>query len=469
MPKNPQKTAVIYARISKDEQGTFSGVERQRQDCLDLAQQRGLQVTQIYIDNDISAYSGAVRPQYRRMLEELQTRKPDYVIAWHTDRLHRHPKELEEYIELTDKADASTLTVKAGELDLSTPSGKAVARTLGAWARFESEHKSDRIKRKKLQLAKDGRYVGGPVPYGYSKLPDKTLVLHPEESKDVAKAFKRFLNGASIDSIVRDFNSRGLKTRRGLEWNHTAMRNMLKRATYAGKSTHQGQVIGDGLQPAIVSEADWLAACQILQDPSRRRNAESKVRRLLAGIVQCAECGTPMKGSTRSSKAAVKNKDYYKCPSRGYGHSFQTADPIDTMITELVLERLSDNDVRRKLSAPDNPERVAELQTELVTLRSRLEQASESFAEGLIEKSQLATITATLRGKIQGAQNELATLSSGSAVPPVDDGEIRGWWEKASIEARRAVIKSMMAITLSPVKVSAPRRFDPRRVVIDWK
>lgn len=469
MPENPQKTAVIYARISKDELGTFSGVDRQRQDCIQLAEQRGLDVVQVYVDNDVSAYTGAVRPQYRRMLAELADRKPAYVIAWHTDRLHRHPRELEEYIDATERNGASTLTVKAGELDLSTPSGRAVARTLGAWARFESEHKSDRIKRKKLQLAKDGRFVGGPVPYGYTKLPDKTLVLHPEESKDVAKVFSRFLNGASIDSMVRDFNSRGLKTRRELEWNHTAMRNMLLRATYAGKSTHQGKVIGEGQQPAIVSEADWLAAGRILSDPTRRRNAESKVRRLLVGIVRCQECGSPMKGSVRASTSAIRNKEYYKCPTRGTGHSFQTAAPIDELITELVLERLSNDDVRRKLSAPENPERAAELQTELVVLRGRLDQASESFAAGLIEASQLATITATLRGKIQGAQNELAAHSAGSAVPSVDDGDIRVWWDRASIESRRAVIKSMMTITLSPVKVSAPRRFDPRRVVIDWK
>lgn len=117
--------------------------------------------------------------------------------------------------------------------------------------------------------------MGDPVPYGNECLHDKSLVLLPEQFKDVENAYRDFLNGVSIGSIVDDFNEHGLP------WNHTAMRNILKRATYAGKSAHQGKLIGDSKTPAIVSEADWLASCQILADPTRRRNAESRVRWLL--------------------------------------------------------------------------------------------------------------------------------------------------------------------------------------------
>lgn len=285
-----------------------------------------------------------MRPEYRRLLAELLQLNPAAIIAWHTDRLHRHPRELEEYIDFTEKHGATTLTVKAGDLDLSTPSGRAVARTLGAWARFESEHKSDRIQRKKLQLAKDGKYVGGPIPFGYQRLPGEGLSLHPTEAPDVAEVFRKFLAGASIGSLVRDFNERNIKSRRGLPWNSTTMRNLLLRATYAGKATHRGEIVGDAEAPAIVTESDWLAAGRILNDPARRRNVESKVKHLLAGLIHCGHCGAPMKSSSRSSKTQITNKIYYKCPTRGYGHSFQTAEPIDAMVRELVIERLSDPD-----------------------------------------------------------------------------------------------------------------------------
>jgi DNA invertase Pin-like site-specific DNA recombinase len=61
------------------------------------------------------------------------------VLAWHTDRLHRSPKELETYIDLCEPRGVVTRTVRAGELDLATASGRMVARQLGAVARYESE------------------------------------------------------------------------------------------------------------------------------------------------------------------------------------------------------------------------------------------------------------------------------------------------------------------------------------------
>lgn len=139
------------------------------------------------------------------------------------------------------------------------------------------------------------------------------------------------------------------------------------------------------------------------------------------------------------------------------------------MVTEFALARLSDDDARTRLSAPQNMKRVIQLQTELVVLRGLLDQASNAFAEGLIQASQLVTITASLRHQTQAAQNELAALSSGSAVPPVEVGNIRDWWENASIESWRAVIQAMMDISIKAVNITAPRHFDPWGVEVVWK
>jgi site-specific DNA recombinase len=100
----------------------------------------------VHTDNDVLAYSGKQRPGYRALLGDLQAGHSG-VIAWHTDRLHRSPGELEEHIHICERHKVITQTVKAGELDLSTASGRAVARTLGVWARFEVEHKSERTRR----------------------------------------------------------------------------------------------------------------------------------------------------------------------------------------------------------------------------------------------------------------------------------------------------------------------------------
>src|SRR6188472_1918464 len=121
----------IYCRISDDRVGAGLGVERQRQDCQTLAESRGWTIQQVFTDNDLSAYSGRPRPGYRAMLAAANRTEADAIVAWHSDRLHRSPVELEEFIAVCEEHQLRVVTVQSGAIDLSTPSGRMVARMLG--------------------------------------------------------------------------------------------------------------------------------------------------------------------------------------------------------------------------------------------------------------------------------------------------------------------------------------------------
>lgn len=119
------------------------------------------------MDNDLSAYSGKARPEYERLLEDMRSGRIDAVVAWHPGRLHRSPRELEDFVDVVEKAGATVETVAAGAVDLSTPSGRMVARMLGAASRYESEHKAERVRRKHMELAERGIPTkGGHRPFG---------------------------------------------------------------------------------------------------------------------------------------------------------------------------------------------------------------------------------------------------------------------------------------------------------------
>ncbi|MGO1266876.1 MAG: hypothetical protein ACTMIY_09625 [Microbacterium gubbeenense] len=49
---------VVYLRISEDRTGAEAGVDRQRQDCLEMCARLGINDPAVFMDNDISAYSG---------------------------------------------------------------------------------------------------------------------------------------------------------------------------------------------------------------------------------------------------------------------------------------------------------------------------------------------------------------------------------------------------------------------------
>jgi DNA invertase Pin-like site-specific DNA recombinase len=430
----------------------------------------GWDVARVFVDNDISAFSGKARPAYKQLLEAMAAGSVQTVICWHTDRLHRSPRELEDYIEISERRGVTTQTVKAGDLDLSTPSGRANARSLGVWARYESEHKSERIIRKKVELAQAGKFSGGPVPFGW-RIENKsdTPEIVEEDAAEIRKAIAAIIAGASIGSIVKDLNGRGVPTRRGQRWTSTSVRNLLLRPTNAGLTAYKGEIMKEkSTFPAIITDDEWRTVKAIVTNPARRSQTDSRIRHLLAGLLRCGTCGAAMKTSSRGGGVG-SSKFYYKCPTTGTGHAFQTAEPVEHLVTETVLARLSDPAVLARLNGPDDQRVQQSLQSEASVLRGRMDEAAESFADGLITRKQLEAINVRVGGKLEEIEQELALAARSSVVPVSAGRNLRAWWDDADIERRRAVINALLVPVVEPVRKSAPRVFDPSRIRIEWK
>ena len=113
--------AFVYLRISEDREATFTSVENQRADVLALAARLGLPVTETFVDNDMSAFSGKTRPGYQQLVAAVVgSPGPCTVVAWHVDRLYRRPSELEELLGLVEQQAVTIETVRGGMLDLNT-------------------------------------------------------------------------------------------------------------------------------------------------------------------------------------------------------------------------------------------------------------------------------------------------------------------------------------------------------------
>jgi site-specific DNA recombinase len=217
--------AAVYCRISDDREGAGLGVARQEADCRALAKVRGWDVLEVFIDNDLSAYSGKVRPDYRRLLSGMKAREFDAVVTWHTDRLHRSPSELEEFITICESAGVRVETVQAGIVDLSTSSGRMVARVLGSAARFESDQKSDRIKRKALEAAQGGKPWGGSDrPFGFEA---DRVTIRESEAAIIRDLATRFLAGESLSSLCKWLAENNITTTRGGAWKITGVGRVL--------------------------------------------------------------------------------------------------------------------------------------------------------------------------------------------------------------------------------------------------
>lgn len=461
------RSAAIYCRISRDRVGAGLGVDRQEHECRQLAQRLGWTVTTVHTDNDLSAYSGKRRPGYRALLDDLKAGRVDAVLAWHNDRLHRSTVELEEYIEVCGAV--PTHFVKAGPLDLSTASGRMTARITGAVARHEVEHMVERTKAAKMQAAAAGRFRGGRRAFGYEA---DGVTVRPTEAAHVLDATRRVLVGESLGSIAREWNTKGITGTSGGAWSPVALRDVLIRHRNAGIVEHAGEEIAKAEWPAIVPEDTWRAVRRLLTDPDRRQPLHSDARWLGSGLFLCGVCsdGATIRTATAVGGKGRARRHVYRC--RKGAHLARVAETIDEMVTKLVLGRLSQPDARLLLSGRSGVDTAA-LGAESEALRLRLSDLTEMFTEGQITRVQLAEGTEKIRARLTEIAAQMAAAAAGSPLAGFADADdVRAAWEAATVSRRKAVVDTLMVVTLLP----APRGrrpgggyFDPDSVRIEWR
>src|SRR3954454_19538767 len=336
--------AGIYARISSDREGDQLGVTRQIEDCRRFAERCGYVVEEVYVDDDISAWSGKQRPEFERMVDDLRTRRIGAVLVWHLDRLTRHPRELEAFMDLCEELRVE-LGCVTGDVDLSSHIGRLTARMLGGLARYESDHKSERIRRKHEEIAADGRVSGGGSrPYGYES--DKVTV-RAAEAAIIRECAKRLLAGEPVLSIARDLTERGVTSASGGAWSPQSLRRMLASPRISGQRVHHGEIVAKAVWPAIIGPKDGAKIRALLANPERRTNKAAR-RYLLGGLLVCSHCGERLVARPRSG-----GQRRYACARgpgfSGCGKTYINADEVEQFIAAAVLHRLDSPDLQAAL------------------------------------------------------------------------------------------------------------------------
>lgn len=461
------RRAVIYTRISKDKAGAGLGVDRQHKDCAELAERLGWSVVGHHSDNDLSAYSGKPRPGYKALLADLEAGAAESVVCWHTDRLHRRPVELEAYIAVCEPRGVVTQTVKAGDLDLATPSGRMVARMLGSAARYEVEHMIERQQAAKLQASTAGRWKGGRRPYGYEA---DGVTVRESEAGEVRRAADSFLAGVSLHALARDLNERGATTSTGGTWKPSEVRKLLLRPRNAGKMEHRCEIIGDAQWPAIVDEQVWQAIRAVCSDDSRRTTTGNARRWLGGSLYLCGVCGGTLRATT-AGNGRGSHRAVYRC---GEGkHVARSTENLDAFVEAVVLERLSRDDVS---SMRDVVVDTTDLPVERLAVQARLDGLVDSYTAGTITARQMERGTGTLREQLDGLDRRLASTVTASALDGVTGANAAEVWPTLDLSRQRAIIEALMTITVHRTRRGRPPGwspgqpyFDPRGVDITWK
>lgn len=480
-------TTFIYLRISMDRNGSQVGVERQRQDCEAKAQRNGWTVARTFVDNDVSAYSGKPRPEYLKMLEALERGEAQAVVAWHDDRLHRSPVELEHYMAICEPRSIETDFAQASALDLRTSSGRMMARIRGAIAREEVEHKSERERMMRLDLARKGRRHVTLLPYGWLKSGE----LHKSQAAVVREITHRLIANETATSVARDLNARNIPTAKGAQWTGIGVRKTALRALNAGLRDHKGTIYeGDGSWKPIVTRDEWEQVSRVLSLPAKAYRRTTGRKYPFTGLVRCGVCDSVLSvgmGRVNSHDAG------YRCDQRKSNESTVTACggvqraqiPVDWFIKEMIIRRMDNEALRSAVNGAitDQVDAVA-LMHQVAAQKARIESLVDDYASGDLDMTvaQFNRAKSTANERLRKLEQQIHGTPSVAVLSKLDFSKsVREIIESADLYTMREIAEVLIECvrikpqpksgwTLQHVEIDERRwRFLPELVEVVWR
>lgn len=452
--------AAIYVRISADHRNDEAGVARQEDDGRKLAGIRGWSVAEVYRDNDISALSGALRPGYEALLQDVAAGRIDAIVVWQTSRLWRNRRERADGIDLLKRVGVPVIAVRGPDLDMTTAYGRGMAGLLGEFDTMESEVKSERVVSALEQNAAAGRPHGRRA-YGWDRVYDSATgrssdVINDAEAEVVREIANRILRGDSLRSIVTDLNDRGIGSPTGKPWGKQMLRAVIARHRNVGLRVHRGEVIGRGAWEPILDETTWERVLGVLADPSRKTSTGSAAMHLLSGIAECGVCGGPIRAAVNRGVLS------YRCTD--HAHVTRKREYVDALVEAVVLARLARPDALEALAPRSG--RHLEAATEARDLEARLDAAADEYADGKITARQLERITARLQPRIEDARARARTVDDTHLVHGLLGTEdLASAWEALPVSRKRAIVSALLQVRILKARQGA-RSFDPATVEI---
>lgn len=388
-------------------------------------------------------YSGTnfQRPSFERLLEKIKKGEINCVIVKDFSRFGRDYIELGDYLErifpfmgvrfisINDHYDSADYKGTTGGLDVVM---KNIVYD------YYSKDLSVKVKTAKYQKMKQGKYLGGHVPYGLMKDPkDKhKLIIDSEAAAVVREIFDMAIAKMRIIDMVRTLNERGVETpgqyyRRkhpGTKkfinssdkacWTHANLRTILKQEMYYGAIVgHKRQGIGvgckhtvsvpkeeqfivEGRHEGIITKEEFLKAQEIFCEIGEMKNVIPKTYPLYRKV-KCGICGRAMSYKTYSRNGVTYR--YFTCPHAkeqtgedGCCKRYVIEDNLNEIVWSVIRQLLDMTDAfKQKLDKQNNvsrqdnlilAEKLARLQQEKEKCESDRFANVDQFMAGQLDK-----------------------------------------------------------------------------------
>lgn len=429
---NPRSVAAVaYYRMSSKKQD--KSIPAQRAEVEKFAKANGYKIIrwEPYVDEGISGSESETRGGFSRLIEDATT-AGDFgvILVWDQDRFSRFdPMEANFYWYQLRQAGVRIVSVTQGELDWESLGGWLTASVTQHGKAQYLKDLSRNVLRGRLRRAREGKWTGSRVPYGYGLDENRDIVLGDRQVVATIKwIFETYAaSEMSLYDMGHELNDQGIPSPGGGIWNTRSFHYVLGRENYVTGRVPQFReskgkfysVQGDeivertckGIEissdddchfvecPKIIDKRLW-DRCQAVMDTRRTQTAprgSAGSRSALSGLVICGHCGKPMYASTSPKREkADPGGVRYLCSSymkhgtrvcnRNGIHEAALLDMLVKQIREKVLdpdelERLREKITQKLASKAGSPDesRISRLQKNLGKLDDDIRAAAKEL------------------------------------------------------------------------------------------
>ncbi len=313
------KTAVIYTRVSTDEQAKHDlSLPFQREKCNEFAKANGYVVIKEFEDAGKSART-ADRPALLEMISFISEHEVDGLIIHKSDRLSRDMADFWTIKKILNDKKVKLMSVSENFND-DNPADQFLMGIMSAQAQFYSANLGFEVKKGVSQKIKNGWWPTF-APIGYENYGEKhKRYIRPvhDIAKLVLYAFQLFASGDySITSLTETLQKKGMLSTEGKPISRSAVSRMLRNPIYYGEFDWLGELHKGKHEPIITKQL--FDTVQQLLDIRKVKGTRDRTHNfMLRGHVYCS-CGSRLVGEQKVKKYLNGKQQeffYFGCKSR---------------------------------------------------------------------------------------------------------------------------------------------------------
>jgi len=341
----------IYCRLSQDDgqEGDSNSITTQKAMLEKYCKEQGFAIYDFYVDD---GYSGLRfdRPDFTRMLNDIDTKKVNLVITKDLSRLGRDYIQTGYYTEIYfPNNDIRYIALHDG-VDTLRPDND-IAPFKNILNDMYAKDLSRKVKSAKRLQATRGDFMSGQCAYGYKRDPNNKhkLVIDSEPAEVVREIYRLALTGMGTKAMAKYLKAKGYLTpshykvkqgdtrfiktagtRGECDWIQTTIWNILRDMVYVGdmenskyqiknyktkkktKVPKDQRIVVKDTHEAIIDREAFNRVQELIS--FRHRTRKHNYTNIFKSIVFCSECGYRLMFGWNDKN--IGKRFYYQCHNR---------------------------------------------------------------------------------------------------------------------------------------------------------